>query len=123
MQQNNISSITYIPTIDQYIDHRKIYSEQEKKRIHSIADLSIKVNQIKSLFRRFCSLLNQHALDTVRQVMSQEIHIDGSPRNSLQWLDTTLPENVHGYGLHNHQLLVPPSNCLISHTYIEGFLF
>ena len=30
---------------------------------------------------------------------------------------------MHGYRLHNHRLLVFPSNYLISHTYIEGFLF
>lgn len=37
-------------------------------------------------------------------------------RNSLQWLDTAIPENVHRYRLHNHRILVSPSNCLISHT-------
>ena len=57
----------------------KIYNEQEKKenaRMHSIAHLNIKVNQIKSLFRTFCSLLNQHTLDSmIIQVISQEIHL------------------------------------------------
>ena len=76
----------------------KIYNEQEKKenaRMHSIAHLNIKVNQIKSLFRTFCSLLNQHALDSmIIQVMSQEIHIVDSLCNSLLWLDTALLVNV-----------------------------
>ena len=104
----------------------KIYNEQEKKenaRMHSIAHLNIKVNQIKSLFRTFCSLLNQHALDSmIIQVMSQEIHIVDSLCNSLLWLDTALLVNVHGYHLHNHQLLLSLSNCLISHTFIEVYL-
>ena len=30
---------------------------------------------------------------------------------------------MHGYRLHNHQLLLFPFNCLISHTFIEVFLF
>ena len=105
----------------------KIYNEQEKKenaRMHSIAHLNIKVNQIKSLFRTFCSLLNQHTLDSmIIQVMSQEIHIVDSLCNSLLWLDTALLVNVHGYHLHNQRLLISLSNCPISHTYIEVFLF
>ena len=100
------------------------YTMNKKKRMHSIAHLNIKVNQIKSLFRTFCSLLNQHTLDSmIIQVMSQEIHIVDSLCNSLLWLDTALLVNVHGYHLHNQWLLVSLSNCLISHTYIEVFLF
>ena len=57
------------------------------------------------------------------QVTSQEIHIVDSLCNSLLWLDTALLVNVHGYHLHNQWLLVSLSNCLISHTYIEVFLF
>ena len=30
----------------------------------------------------------------MQQVMSQEIHIVGSSRNSLQWLGTALDENL-----------------------------
>ena len=111
-----------------YTNYRSIHRPQEgiqrtrKKSIHS--RFSIKVNQIKLLFRRFCSLLNQHTLDSmIIQVMSQEIHIVDSLCNSVLWLDTALLVNVHGYCLHNHQLLLSPSNCLISHTFIEVFLF
>ena len=57
------------------------------------------------------------------QVMSQEIHIVDSLCNNLQWLDTVLLENVHGYRLHNHRLLVSLPNCLISHTYSEVLSF
>ena len=66
------------------------------------------MNQIKSLFRRFCSFLNQHTLDSmIIQVMSQEIHIVDSLCNSLQWSDTALPENVYGYRLHNNYCPFP----------------
>ena len=57
------------------------------------------------------------------QVTSQEIHIVDSLCNSLLWLDTALLVNVHGYHLHNQRLLISLSNCPISHTYIEVFLF